>query len=61
MDVRLDLRQIVLNEDPAPLSKGAHLQIFGHICCGQTVANLSYCSALQWYLYVSVTDIVTFS
>jgi len=36
MGVGLGLRQIVLNEDPVPIPKGAQSPIFGHVCCGQT-------------------------
>jgi len=35
-EVGIVLRQIVLNENPAPSPKGAHPQIFDHVSCGQT-------------------------
>jgi len=35
--VALDLNDIVLDGDPAPLTKnGAETPIFGHVYCGQT-------------------------
>jgi len=39
---------IVLNGDPAPHRKGhsSPPHFLNHIDCGQTVAHLSYCSAL---------------
>jgi len=34
---------ILLDEDPAPPSKGHIPQFLAHVYCGQTVAHLSYC------------------
>ena len=45
-EVDLGPGHTVLDQDPAPLAKGAQqlLPLFSaHICCGQTVAHLSYC------------------
>jgi len=44
---------IVFDADPAPPPKGhrpAEPQFSAHVCYGQTVAHLSYCSALVKYL-----------
>jgi len=46
MEVGLGPGYIVLDGDPAP-PKGAQFPKFSaHVCCGQTVAHLSYCRAL---------------
>ena len=42
MNVGLGPCHIVLDGDPAVPPKGSP-PIFGHVCCGQTVADLSYC------------------
>jgi len=36
VEVGLGLDDIVLDEDPTPLPKGAHPQLSAHVCCGQT-------------------------
>jgi len=45
-EVGLSPGQIVLDGDPAPPKRGTASQFSAHACCGQTVAHLSYCSAL---------------
>jgi len=49
MEVGLGPGDIVLDGDPAspPPQRGRHslLQFLTHVCCGQTVVHLSYCSA----------------
>ena len=44
-EVGLGPGHIVLDGDPAPPPKGAQQlpQFSAHVCCGQTVAHLSYC------------------
>ena len=39
----LGLGNIVLDADPAPPLKGHRPPFSAHVCCGQTVAHLSYC------------------
>jgi len=42
-EVDLSPGYIALDGDPAPPEKGAAAPLFSaHVCCGQTVANLSY-------------------
>ena len=46
--VGLGLGNVVLNVDPAQPPRDTAPQFSAHVCCGQTVAYLSYCWALVW-------------
>ena len=48
MEAGLGQGDVVLDGDPAPTPRKDHSSphFSGHVCCYQTVAHLSYCSAL---------------